>query len=192
MDITYAPPSAPETFQDRRRRFDQQETIWARKKAKADAGNIEVDLHSFDFVKSTKLPEGWHYDEKNNEFVLRETKDWWSCEDGLLVRNHVWGRTTTYHSEQFPTSKDLLQTTTGLSMQKGTRTIYVNSSEEQRFNEAWTGKTLYPLTQEGAQQYGSRYIKLKRCKTLRGRGHIWQAVGAGVPKKKNVRSRLES
>ena len=151
-----------------------------------------MDLHSFDFGKSTKLPERWHYDEKNNEFILGETKDWWGFEDGFLVRNHVWGRTTTYHPEQFPISKDLLQTTTGLSMQKGSRTIYVNSPDEQHFNEAWTGKTLYPLTQEGAQQYGSPYIgdmssKLKRCKTLRGRGHIWQAVGAGIPKKKNVK-----
>ena len=31
--------------------------------------------------------------------------------------------------------------------------------------------------------------KLNRCRTLRGRGHIWQAVGAGAgaPKKKNVK-----
>ena len=188
VDVSYLPPSSAETFQDRRRRFDQQETIWARKKIKTSSGDIEVDLHSFDFDKSTQLPEGWRYDEKNNEFILGETKDWWSFEDGFLVRNHVWGRTTTYHPEQFPIAEEFLQTTTGLSMQKGSRTIY----DEQHFNEALTGKTLYPLTQEGAQQYGSHYIgdmtsKLKRCKALRGRGHIWQAVGAGAPKKKNVK-----
>ena len=61
-------------------------------------------------------------------------------------------------------------------------------------NEAWTGKTLYPLTSTGAEQHGLHYIgdltnKLNRCITLRGRGHIWQAVGAGAvaPKKKNVK-----
>ena len=194
VDATYHPPEIPESFQDRRRRFDQQETIWARKKARTDEIEVEVDLHSFDLTKSNALPSGWHYDVKNNEFVLGATQDWWSFEDGFLVRNHVWGRTTTYHPEEFPIDKDLLQTTTGLSMQQGSRTIYVNSSEEQHFNEAWTGKTLYPLTSTGAEQYGLHYIgdltnKLNRCRTLRGRGHIWQAVGAGAgaPKKKNVK-----
>ena len=184
VDATYIPPAAPESFQDRRRRFDQQETIWTRKKARTDEPEVEVGLHSMDFSKTT-LPEGWTYDKKNNEFVLGATQDWWSFEDGFLVRNHVWSRTSTYHPEEFPVSTDFLQTTTGLSMQQGTRTIYVNSTEEQYFADGWTGKTLYPLTQAGAEHYGLHYIgdltnKLRRCKTLRGRGHIWQAVGMGV------------
>ena len=122
---------------------------------------------------------------------LGATQDWWSFEDGFLVRNHVWSRTSTYHPEEFPVSKDFLQTTTGLSMQQGTRTIYVNSTEEQYFTDGWTGKTLYPLTQAGAEHYGLHYIgdltnKLRRCKTLRGRGHIWQAVGVGMLLARNM------
>ena len=127
VDATYIPPAVPESFQDRRRRFDQQETIWTRKKARTDEPEVEVGLHSMDFSKTT-LPEGWTYDKKNNEFVLGATQDWWSFEDGFLVRNHVWSRTSTYHPEEFPVSTDFLQTTTGLSMQQGTRTIYVNST----------------------------------------------------------------
>ena len=53
-------------------------------------------------------------------------------------------------------------------------------------------RPLYPLTVSGAEKTGLYYIgdfsdKLSRCKTLRGRGHIWQAVGAASPKKKNVK-----
>ena len=69
VDATYVPPAVPESFQDRRRRFDQQETIWTRKKARTDGPEVEVGLHSMDFSKTT-LPEGWTYDKKNNEFIL--------------------------------------------------------------------------------------------------------------------------
>ena len=191
VDPLYAPP-AHESFQDRRRRFDQQETIWTRKKARTDDGDVDLNLNSFDFSKSTPLPSGWHYDEKTHEFTLGKTADWWSYEDGFLVRNHVWGRKSTYKPETFPIDPSYLQTTTGLTLQQGSRTIYVNSKEQQHFSEAWTGKTLYPLTVSGAEKTGLYYIgdlsdKLSRCKTLRGRGHIWQAVGAASPKKKNVK-----
>ena len=190
VDPLYAPPPA-ESFQDRRRRFDQ-ETIWTRKKARTDEGDVDINLHGFDLTKSTPLPSGWTYDEKNNEFILGETQDWWSYEDGFLVRNHVWGRNTTYKPEEFFIDTSFLQTTTGLTLQQGSRTIYVNAKEQQHFHEHWTGKTLYPLTSEGAERTGLLYIgdltdKLSRCKTLRGRGHIWQAVGAGNPKKKHVK-----
>ena len=67
-------------------------------------------------------------------------------------------RTSTYHPEEFPVTIDFLQTTTSLSIQKGTRTIYVNSTEQQCFADAWTGKTLYPFTQAGAKHYGLHYI----------------------------------
>ena len=191
VDPLYAPP-AHESFQDRRRRFDQQETIWTRKKARTDDGDVDLNLNSFDFSKSTPLPSGWHYDEKTHEFTLGKTADWWSYEDGFWVRNHVWGRKSTYKPETFPIDPSYLQTTTGLTLQQGSRTIYVNSKEQQHFSEAWTGKTLYPLTVSGAEKTGLYYIgdlsdKLSRCKTLRGRGHIWQAVGAASPKKKNVK-----
>ena len=102
-----------------------------------------TNLHGFDLTRSTPLPAGWTYDEKNNEFILRETQDWWSYEDGFLVRNHVWGKNTTYKPEEFPIDASFLQTTTGLTLQQGSRTIHVNAKEQQHFHEHWAGKTLY-------------------------------------------------
>ena len=83
--------------------------------------------------------------------------DWWSYEDGFLVRNHIWGRNTTYKPEEFPIDASFLQTTTGLTLQQGSRTIYVNA-QEQQLHEYWTGKTLYPVTLEGAEKTGLLYI----------------------------------
>ena len=46
VDPLYAPP-AHESFQDRRRRFDQQETIWTRKKARTDDGDVDLNLPTY-------------------------------------------------------------------------------------------------------------------------------------------------
>ena len=52
--MTVDPPYAQ---QDRAPRFDQQETIWTRKRTQTDDGDAELSLRSFD--KSTPLPSGW-------------------------------------------------------------------------------------------------------------------------------------
>ena len=38
------------------------------------------------------LPEGWTYDDVSNTFVLGESKDFWSVEDGFFVPNHAVAR----------------------------------------------------------------------------------------------------
>ena len=79
--------------------------------------------------ESTALPEGWYFDSKTQEFYLGDTVDYWSYEDGFLVRNHVLSRTHTFQAEEFPIPQDQLQTTTGLTLQRGSRQVYVNDSE---------------------------------------------------------------
>ena len=108
------------------------------KKARTEEDlELDVELFGFDFSKMS-LPEGWHYDDKSNEFFLGDTQDYWSFEDGFLVRNHVPGRKETFKVDE-------LQTAHGLTMQRDCRTIYVNGEEVMHFEEEWLGKTLYIL-----------------------------------------------
>ena len=134
--VTIDPSFVPvpgESFAERRKRFDMQETIFPRlrapeqrrlheplsKKARTEE-DLSLEIFGFDFSQ-TPLPEGWHYDQQTNEFFLSEVQDYWSYEDGFLVRNHVVGRTETFNPEEFP-----LQSMHGLTMQKGSRQIYAN------------------------------------------------------------------
>ena len=70
---------------------------------------------------------GWHYDPKTHEIYLGSTADFWSFEDGFLVRNHVWSRDCTFHTTDFPLSAEKLQTTNGLTMRRNSRIILVNA-----------------------------------------------------------------
>ena len=197
-------PVPEESFCERRKRFDLQETIMPRirapehrrlhepksKKARTES-DVDVELYGFDFAQMA-LPSGWHYDSKSNEFFLGDVQDFWSFEDGFLVRNHVVGRCETFHAgeAEFPIPAEQLQSVHGLSLRSGSRTIYANGEQPIAFEEQWLGKTLFPLTKEAAESRGTYFIgdltnKLGQCKKFRGRGHIWTAVG--VPKKKQVK-----
>ena len=95
--------------------------------------------------------------------------------------------------ETFPIETSLLQTTTGLTLQQGSRTICSMSTPASSSTSAKRGRgRLSTLSQlPGAEKTGLYFIgdlsdKFSRCKTLRGRGHIWQAVGAAGPKKKSA------
>ena len=76
-----------------------------------------------------------------------------------------------------------LQETQGLTMIHGQRKIYVNGEEPYIVGkEPWFGKTLFPLTRQAAEDRRMPYAgdlasKSKGKWTLRGRGHIWAAVG---------------
>ena len=162
-DPTYI-PAQEETFRQQRRRFEQQETIWMKnrpppvherpegeqqqrvKRARQQDQELEMHVDLFcggEGQESTALPEGWYFDSKTQEFYLGGTVDYWSYEDGFLVRNHVLSRTHTFQAEEFPISQDQLQTTTGLTLQRGSRQVYVNDSEPvQLGHDQWFGKTL--------------------------------------------------
>ena len=142
------------------------------------------------------LVEGWSFDKATGEFVLGETKDYWSFEDGFLVRNHVWSRNSTFTSEEapLPAAAEELQSTTGLTLPNGSRQVFVNNKETYSIGkDQWVGKTLFPLTKEAAQSRHLPYAgdlkdKLNTRWTLRCRGHIWAAVTA--PKKKPTPSNV--
>ena len=100
-------PVPDEDFNARRRRVDQQETIWLRrpsaltherpaggvppraKKPRVYDGDAEIDVDLFagdgaQSLENMKLPTGWHYDQSKNEFYLGETQDYWGYEDGTM------------------------------------------------------------------------------------------------------------
>ena len=134
-------------------------------------------------IKSlSELADGWLYNEKTQEFTLGPTTDFWSYEDGFLVRNHCWSREHTFHLSEASLPHDL-QETQGLTMILGQRKIYINGEEPYIVGkEPWFGKTLFPLTKQTAEDRRMPYAgdlasKSKGKWTLRGRGHIWAAVG---------------
>lgn len=202
LDPTYI-PVPDETFAQRRRRFAQQETGWIRrnrpstepqrpvheeptreshgrqKRARQDEGpdlELNADL-LFDKDGTTPLPEGWYFDPASQEFYLGETQDYWSFEDGFLARNHVIGRVDTFQATEFPVDINELQTTTGLTLQKGSRQVYVNEEDPVYLGSSpWFGRTLYPLTKQAAEDHGQHYVgdfsqKISTHKTIRCRGH---------------------
>ena len=203
-----APPQLPGlSFAERRRQHERSETSWMRsplwplvhdhpdpqspgnsKRAKHhESVNIAVELFPNGCEGSTNLPAGWHYDPKTHEIYLGSTADFWSFEDGFLVRNHVWSRGCTFHTTDFPLPAEKLQTTNGLTMRRNSRIILVNEAQPAPVgDEPWFGKTLYPLTKDAAAEFGQNYVgdlsKKFNNKTIRSRGHIWSAQAA--PKKK--------
>jgi len=171
-DPTYIPAQG-ETFRQQRRRFEQQETIWTRNRPppvherpegeqQQDDEELEMQVDLFcggEGQESTALPEGWYFDSKTQEFYPGDAVDYWSYEDGFLVRNHVLRGTHTFQAEEFPIPQDQLQTTTGLTLQRGSRQVYVNDSEPvQLGHDQWFGRTLYPLTEETAENRGQYYL----------------------------------
>ena len=190
---THAPPtpgSGSASHKDKKARVKDDEEVF------------HVDLKSatpdMDRQSLNHLAEGWTYDEKTNEFVLSPTRDFWSFEDGFLVRNHCWSRDHTFvlNDSQLPfgLAKADLQKTKGLTMINGHRKIYVNDEESYVVgNGQWHGKTLFPLTKEATTQRRMAYAgdleaKTKNRWTLRGRGHVWAAVS--VPKKRKEKDDL--
>ena len=191
-NITHTPPSPGEgstKHKDKKIRFDDEEAF-------------HVDLVSatraLDADSLNKLAEGWTYDEKSNEFVLGPTQDFWSFEDGFLVRNHCWSRDSTYvlnvQELPFDLKQTDLQATNGLTMINGQKKIYVNDSETYMVGKGqWHGKTLFPLTKAAATcrrmpYAGDLESKVQNRWTLRGRGHVWTAVG--VTKKRKEKDDL--
>ena len=139
-------------------------------------------------IKSlSELAEGWLYNEKTQEFTLGPTTDFWGYEDGFLVRHHCWSREHTFHMSEASLPEGIqksdLQETQGLTMIHGQRKIYINGEESYIVGkEPWFGKTLFPLTKQASEARRTPYAgdlasKSKGKWTLRGRGHIWAAVG---------------
>ena len=154
-------------------------------------------MTAMDVNNLNNLVEGWTFDKATGEFVLGENKDYRSFEDGLLVRNHVWSRNSTFTSEEapLPIAAGELQSTNGLTLRNGSRQVFVNSKQTYSIGkDQWVGKTLFPLTKEAAHSRRLPYAgdlkdKLNNRWTLRCRGHIWAAVTP--PKKKPTPSNVD-
>ena len=82
-----------------------------------------------------------------------------------------------------------LQATNGLTMINGQKKIYVSDKEAYMVGKGqWHGKTLFPLTKAAATcrrmpYAGDLESKVQNRSTLRGRGHVWTAVGVAKKRK---------
>eukprot|EP00913_Durusdinium_trenchii_P001396 g1291.t1 len=113
-------------------------------------------------------------------------------------KNHCWSRDSTYvlnvQELPFDLKQTDLQATNGLTMINGQKKIYVNDSETYMVGKGqWHGKTLFPLTKAAATcrrmpYAGDLESKVQNRWTLRGRGHVWTAVG--VTKKRKEKDDL--
>ena len=105
--------------QQRRRNMDQGEMAWLRnfqrqrrpldepkndseQKRQRIFNSVEVGFYSsngeHNQFAGDILPDGWTYDEVSNSCVLGKTQDFWSVEEGFLVRNHVIARDPSWRS----------------------------------------------------------------------------------------------
>lgn len=104
-DPSFAAPTSGETFEQKRKRQTLQETIWLRSRQSRSEDTQEEDQqrekmrtddHKESGQQNLVLPDGWTYDKDSNEFVLGNTEDFWTVEEGFLVRNHLVSREETF------------------------------------------------------------------------------------------------
>eukprot|EP00438_Fugacium_kawagutii_P019118 Skav204381 [mRNA] locus=scaffold4897:193896:199406:+ [translate_table: standard] len=209
-----------ESFEQRRRRFQQQETIWLRAQHPERHGESKrpldtseeqqhkksrVDFMDFGFdslVDETgnfpkdMLPPGWSFDPSTNNFVLGDTHDFWSVEEGFLVRNHVIARNSSWRPtansmQNLPVKLSQLQPHK-ISVRDGTQMMLVDSvasAERQLGYDKVFGKTLFPLKKEVAQSmqmpYHNLEKKMRKAKNSElASDEAWVAVTRMIKKKK--------
>ena len=114
-------------------------------------------------------PRTYDNDEVTNSFVLGKTQDFWSVEEGFLVRNHVIARDSSWRPtadaiKRVPIRLGDLQALK-IAMREGASTMMVDSvsaAERKISKDGFFGKTFFPLTKEAAQKLKMPYINLKK------------------------------
>ena len=213
-------------FRQRRRRMDQGEMAWLRnfqgqrrpldepkddseQKRQRIFNSVEVGFYSSNGEHNKfahdMLPDGWTHDEVSNSFVLGKTQDFWSVEDGFLVRNHVIARDASWRPtadaiKDVPIKLGDLQTLK-ITMREGASTMMVDSvaaAERKISKDGFFGKTLFPLTKEAAQKLKMPYINLKKkiSKSISNSmenspSEVWMAVTRPLKKKKDNEADLK-
>ena len=151
------------------------------------------------------LPDGWTYDEVSNSCVLGKTQDFWSVEEGFLVRNHAIARDPSWRStadaiQDVPIKLGDLQALK-ITTPEGASTMMVDSvaaAERKISKDGFFGKTLFPLTKEAAQKLKMPYInpKKKISKSTSGSmenspSEVWMAATHPLKKEEGQRGRFE-
>ena len=202
IDPSFTAPSSHETFEQKRRRHDLQETVYLRsrqprrelspdrpqedrqkKRSRIDEpeiGMMAIQEMCMAGQRDLILPEGWTYDKNTDEFVLGETQDYWSVEEGFLVRNHVVGRKETFQWDRDmvtscpvkiedlqPYKITVNQENSGLMMDEK-----FNSPSQGLGEEAWMGATVFPLKKEKARAWNMPCVnmdkKVRKAKQKKG------------------------
>ena len=78
---------------------------------------------------------------------MGDLENYWCCENGFLVWNHLVGRLETHHANEFPIA---------IRLDEEFPMVQVNGPH-QSCGRVWVGKTLYPLTKEAAEARGVHY-----------------------------------
>ena len=187
--VNTLPASSDDDVRRRRRRIDQGEMAWLRnfqsqrrsleeptetpERRRQVQNSVEIGLYSMNGehnkFPAEMLPEGWTHDDVSNTFVLSETKDFWSVEDGFLVRNPVVARNASWR----PTAEAIKNVHIKLgdlqsykiTLRDGAATMMVDSvaaAERRISNDAFFGKTLFPLNKDAALKLKMSHINLKK------------------------------
>ena len=195
-------------FQRQRRPLDEPKNDSEQKRQRI-YNSVEVGFYSsngeHNKFAGDMLPDGWTYDEVSNSFVLGKTQDFWSVEEGFLVRNHVIARDSSWRPtadaiKDVPIKLGDLQALK-ITMREGASTMMVDSvaaAERKISKDGFFGKTLFPLTKEAAQKLKMPYINLKKkiSKSTSGSmenspSEVWMAATRPLKKKKDNEADLK-
>ena len=199
IDPSFVAPTTKETFEQKRKRQDLQETIWLRarqpqgevedrrpedhqrKKIKTD--DVEIGLMALQEkvgsdMKDLVLPDGWTYDVAKEEFVLGSTQDFWTVEEGFLVRNHVSGREETFQWDHetvvtCPVRIQDLQPYKITQNSEAPKSMMVEkfNAPSKRFGkEQWLGSTIFPLKKAQARAWNMPCVNMdKKIRKIKGK-----------------------
>jgi len=188
--VNTVPASSDDDFRRTWRQIDQGEMAWLtnfqsqrrsleepnetpEQKCQKIQNSVEIGFYRINGehnkVPAEMLPEGWTYDDVSNTFVLGETKDFGSVEDGFLVRNHVVARNDSWR----PTAEAIKNVSIKLcglqsykiTLRDGAAAMMVDSvaaAERRISNDAFFGKTLFPLNKNAVLKLKMPYINLEK------------------------------
>ena len=188
--VNTVPASSDDDFRRTWRQIDQGEMAWLtnfqsqrrsleepnetpEQKCHKIQNSVEIGFYRINGehnkVPAEMLPEGWTYDDVSNTFVLGETKDFGSVEDGFLVRNHVVARNDSWR----PTAEAIKNVSIKLcglqsykiTLRDGAAAMMVDSvaaAERRISNDAFFGKTLFPLNKNAVLKLKMPYINLEK------------------------------
>ena len=199
-DPSFTAPSSGETFEERRRRLNLQETVWLRtrqprrelspdrqredrQQKRTRTEEPEIGLMAMQEKREAGqqdlvLPEGWTYDKQNDEFILGDTQDFWTVEEGFLVRNHAVGREETFQwdrgmMETCPVKVGELQPYKITINQDNPKSMMVekfNSPSQKLGREPWMGATVFPLNRDKAKELNMPCVNMdKKMRRLKGK-----------------------
>ena len=199
-DPSFAVPTTSETFEQKRKRQALQETVWLRsrqsrsedspdrqegdqQRKKMRIDDVEIGLIALHEKNESGqqnliLPDGWTYDKDRNEFVLGNTEDFWTVEEGFLVRNHVVSREETFQWDRdmvatCPVKIEDLQPykiTVNNENPESMMVEKLNTTSRNFGRDPWLGATVFPLRKSKARAWNMPCVNMdKKVRNIKGK-----------------------